>query len=184
MTKISGGNQLLDPQKFLADIGVKPGQRVADLGCGAVGHFVFPTADLVGPDGLVYAVDIRRIVLEGIKNRARVENRENIRTIWSNLEIYKGTGILDNSLDSAMLINVLFQNKKMEGILKEAIRMVKPGGQLVVVDWRPGKSVMGPPANIRVKPEEILQLCKNNGMTLVRELEPSAFHFCFLFTKK
>jgi ubiquinone/menaquinone biosynthesis C-methylase UbiE len=184
MVNTSGGNQLLDPQRLLIEVGVQKNQQVADLGCGAVGHFVFPAAEMVGDKGLVYAVDIRRIILEGIKNRARIEGKENIKTVWSNLEVYRGTGILDNSLDVAMLINVLFQNKKQEEIIHEAVRMVKPGGRLAIVDWKPEKSVLGPPLEIRAKPEVLIKLCQKEGLTVEREFEPGNFHFGLLFNKK
>ncbi|MBI5621877.1 methyltransferase domain-containing protein [Candidatus Falkowbacteria bacterium] len=184
MANLSGGHQLLDAMKILQDIGIGNGQRVADLGCGAVAHFTFPAAALVGKGGMVYAVDIRRIVLEGVTNRCRVDGIKNIQTIWSNLEIPKATGIADNSLDVALLITVLFQNNDHEPIIAEAVRMTRPGGHVVIIDWRRQQSTFGPPLDHRLDVEKILRLCQNSGITLEREFVPGPFHFGLIFKKQ
>ncbi|MFA6993168.1 MAG: class I SAM-dependent methyltransferase [Patescibacteria group bacterium] len=183
MENSSGGNQLLDPQAVLAVSGVKLGSRVADLGCGAVGHFVFPASQLVGKSGKVYAVDIRATVLDGIKRRAHLAGLENIQVLRANLENNKGTGLPDGSADVAMLINVLFQNDKREEVLREALRVVKPGGTLLVIDWRSEPSVIGPVAERRVRSEGVARFCQAQGAELVKRFEPSKWHFGLLFKK-
>jgi len=48
---------------------VKRGQVVADIGCGW-GHYSFALAEMVGPEGKVYAVDLARKCILAIKKRA------------------------------------------------------------------------------------------------------------------
>jgi ubiquinone/menaquinone biosynthesis C-methylase UbiE len=48
---------------------VKKGHVVADIGCGW-GHFTFALADMVGPEGRVYAVDLARKCVRAIKRKA------------------------------------------------------------------------------------------------------------------
>jgi tRNA A58 N-methylase Trm61 len=45
-----------DPDAILSEVGVKPGEVVADIGCGA-GFFTLPLAKYVGKSGKVYALD-------------------------------------------------------------------------------------------------------------------------------
>jgi ubiquinone/menaquinone biosynthesis C-methylase UbiE len=52
------GTVLIDPYKIFEKISLSVGQRVADLGCGRTGHFVFPAVKTVGDTGIVYAVDV------------------------------------------------------------------------------------------------------------------------------
>ena len=49
------GKALIDPYPIFEAIGLAPGERVADLGCGRTGHFVFP-ASRVPPSGFEKAV--------------------------------------------------------------------------------------------------------------------------------
>ena len=57
--------------KSLRRIGasVKRGQVAADIGCGW-GHYSFALADMVGPEGKVYAVDLARKCIRAIKRKA------------------------------------------------------------------------------------------------------------------
>jgi predicted methyltransferase len=59
---------------------IQPGSRVADLGAGG-GYFTFRLADAVGPEGIVYAVDIDDGMIRYLERRARREGRANVRTI-------------------------------------------------------------------------------------------------------
>ncbi len=58
-----------DPRRILGPW-VQPGDRVADIGCGA-GYFSIALARLVGPSGLVLAVDVDSKALERLRRRAR-----------------------------------------------------------------------------------------------------------------
>ena len=64
---LRSGTELINPFKLLERVGIGEGQRVADLGCGALGHFVFPAAQLVGGMGAVFAVDIQKGALEHVE---------------------------------------------------------------------------------------------------------------------
>ena len=65
--------QRFDRYEFLRSIGVDKGKTVADLGCGP-GFFTLPLAELVGPTGQVYAVDVALLgfVLLEIDQRSQV----------------------------------------------------------------------------------------------------------------
>lgn len=70
------GPAFLGPIIRLGDISVrrvaayvKEGQVVADIGCGW-GHYSFALAEIVGPRGKVYAVDLARKCIQAIKKKA------------------------------------------------------------------------------------------------------------------
>ena len=58
---------MVDPQLLFEKAQLQPGMHIADLGCGRLGHIVFPALKFVGETGLIYAVDILKDVLEDIK---------------------------------------------------------------------------------------------------------------------
>lgn len=183
MYNIAGGSNLLNSNIVLSKVGLAEGMKVGDLGCGTNGHFVFEAASIVGKTGKVYAIDIMKPVLENINRRKRVENIKNIETIWSNLEIFNATALEAGSLDTALLVNILYQSHKRVEILREAIRMLKRGGKLVVVEWKSVTSPLGPPIEERVKKEQLLSVAEKIGLKFEAEFFAGQFHYGLVFTK-
>jgi ubiquinone/menaquinone biosynthesis C-methylase UbiE len=174
---------LFDINFILNKIAITEGQRVAELGCGNFGYFVFPVARMVGARGRVFAVDILKNTLEDIKKRALQENLQQIETVWSNLEIFKGTKIESASLDQALLINILHQSNKRVEILREAVRMLKNGSQLLVVEWKNSDSPFGPRSEQRVSKESLKEAAPKLGLNLKTEFEAGPYHYGLIFYK-
>lgn len=183
MANNKGSNYLLDSRFILNKAQIKEGDKIADLGCGASGHFVFPASRIVGKNGQVYAVDILKHTLEVIQKRADKEGFENIKEVWSNLEIFKGTKIESESLDVALLINTLFQSPKKASILRETVRLLKKSGYLLIVEWENSDSPLGPPAESRVKKEPLKSAAQKLGLKLEGEFNAGDYHYGMLFTK-
>ena len=183
MYRLTGGNSLLDVSLILTKAGLKEKMKVADLGCGTTGHFVFPAAVMTGKDGQVYAVDIMRTALEAIEKRKRQENISNVETVWSNLEIFNATKIEAGSLDLVLLVNTLYQSRKPMKIIREAVRMLKKNARLVIVDWKNVSVPFGPPVEERVKQNLLKVSAKKFGLNLEEEFFAGQFHFGLLFQK-
>ncbi|MFH1744784.1 MAG: methyltransferase domain-containing protein [bacterium] len=183
MYNITGGNLLLDSRLILDKAKIKEGARVAELGCGGHGHFVFSSADRVGRSGTVYAIDILKNSLESLEKRARQENYKNIKTILSDLEIFGATKIESGSLDVALLINTLHMSVKRAEVVREAVRMLKRGGKLVVVEWKESSSPFGPDANQRVNKENLEKVMAKIGLRLEEDFPAGQYHYGLVFTK-
>lgn len=183
LSKVPGGNELINAKEFLAKIGIEEGMVVGDLGCGARGYFSLQAARMVGQRGLVYAVDILQSALKGVESSAKLLGINNIKTVWSDLEIYGATKIPADSLDLALLINILFQTEKDEAIIKEAMRLIKSGGKLVICDWKKTGAPFGPPVNDRPDPEELKKVATDLGLKLEKEIEAGPYHFALVFRK-
>jgi ubiquinone/menaquinone biosynthesis C-methylase UbiE len=183
MPYISGGNELIDPQAVLTRLGLKTGDKVADLGCGGAGHFIIPAAEMVGEETIAYAVDILKTVLQSVISKARMEGIYNIKSVWSNLEIFGATKVSAESLDYAILKNILFQSKNRLNIIKEAVRLLRLGGKLLVIDWRQTMSSFGPPPAQRVDPAEVKKIANNLNLKLVDEFLAGNYHYGLIFTK-
>ena len=177
------GTALIDPYKIFERVSLSEGKRVADLGCGRTGHFVFPAIKIVGDKGVVYAVDVVKNILESIKSMARSEGYDNVQTVWSDIEIPGKTPIPDNSLDAAFCVNVLFQLKNKAGAIKEAARMLKKGGYLVVVDWAKRLGMLGPTEDRMLNPDELANLAAAENLKLVDKILPGEYHYSLIFEK-
>lgn len=184
MMNKTGGNVLLNEALILEKAQIREKMTVANLGCGVSGHFVYPVADLVGrKKGKVYAIDILKTVLERVARRAKQDNYVNVETVWSNLELYGATKVENESVDAGLLINVLFQSHRRPEILREAIRMLKKDGRLVIVEWKNSATPFGPPVEDRVHKELLEAAGKKLGLRLDSEFEAGLYHYGLVFIK-
>jgi len=183
MPFIPSTSELINANFVLSQGEIRQGMKVADLGCGTTGHFVFPAAELIGKEGKVYAVDIQKGVLAAIESRGRLEGVENVETVWSDIERPGATKIPEASLDLTLLINNLFVAKQRDNLAREVIRLMAPGGRLVVADWKMTQAPFGPPVQDRVPPEEAKKLFTAHGLGLEKEFEAGKYHYGLVFKK-
>ena len=174
---------LFDIENILRKIKVEEGQKLAELGCGNFGFFVWPLAHLTGRRGQVYAVDILKSTLDEIRRQALKENLPQVKTIWSNLEIFKATAIETSSLDDALLVNVLYQSEKKIEIIREAVRLLKRGGRLLIVEWENTDSPLGPALEKRVKLDSIKNAAPKLGLDISEEFKAGPYHYGLILTK-
>jgi ubiquinone/menaquinone biosynthesis C-methylase UbiE len=174
---------LFDIDKIISKVEVGDKHRIAELGCGNFGFFTFPLARLVGKNGTVYAVDVMKNYLNEIELRAKESNLPQITTVWSNLEIFKGTKIEAASLDSAFLVNVLHQSDKRAEIIREALRLLKTNGKLVIVEWNSSESPLGPESSRRLKLEALKTAALKLGFDIKEEFEAGPYHYGLVLVK-
>src|SRR5688572_25312489 len=108
MAYIPTGKELIDPFKILEDAGIRSDMKIADFGCGTLGHYVFAASKLVGNGGKVYAIDILKSVLGGVESMIKMENVTNVELVWGDLERLGGVKLPDGLLDIGLLINNLY----------------------------------------------------------------------------
>lgn len=176
-------NNLLDIESLVAKLKPEQGSRVADFGCGAFGYFTFLLAKTIGKSGSVYAVDIIKDNLESIKKRARIDNLPQVKTIWSDLEVVGGAKIDADSLDSVLLVNVLHQSDKKTNVLKESMRVLKPGGRFLLVEWNEKDSPFILSSAHKVSRQEVKKLVSFLGIKVEEEFEAGNYHYGFLLRK-
>ncbi|MEW6610736.1 MAG: methyltransferase domain-containing protein [Patescibacteria group bacterium] len=183
-TKVPGGNEILDAEYILKNkLGLTYGAKVGDFGCGGGGYFALQAAKLVGDRGEVFAVDILKSVLNNVASRARSLGLENIVTVWSNLEVFGATKILDGTLDYGLLMNVLFQNKDPRAIIHEAVRMLKVEGQLLILDWKEGRFPLGPLPQDKVPLHRVREMVVELSLSEAASFDAGPFHYGIIFKK-
>jgi ubiquinone/menaquinone biosynthesis C-methylase UbiE len=118
-------------ESLVKAIGIAPGMRVLDLGCGD-GTTALPSARL-GAD--VTGIDIARNLVEAGKKRAAAAGLTNLK--FQEGDACNLDGVLDHSFDVSMSIfGAMFAPKPFEAA-KEMVRVTKPGGRVVMGNWIP-----------------------------------------------
>ncbi len=121
---------LIRPRRnILKEVGLKPGFRVLDFGCGP-GGYVAVTSRMVGSTGEVIALDRNPVAIEFVKNLIARKRLGNVRTIQSD----GTTGLPDSSVDVILLYDILHHLPSDGSTLRELHRVLKPDGVLSVRD--------------------------------------------------
>lgn len=168
-----------DPSAIVDQLAITAGSRAADFGCGS-GFFSFEFAKRTGSNGMVYALDVLPSALEAVASRAKILNLPNVIAKRVNLEQENGSGLDAASMDWVILKDMLFQNKKKDIILHEVSRVLKPGGQALIMEWDPEETLVGPDAELRIGPEELKLLLDTVHLAVAKELNVGGFHYAFL----
>jgi SAM-dependent methyltransferase len=127
-----GRDQQEEPDRALDLIGVRPGMVVADVGAGT-GYMTMPLARRVGPTGKVYANELQPAMLTIIRDKARHQQLSNVEMVQGGQEDAR---LPDNAIDLALLVDVYHEFRRPREMLRSIRRSLKPGGLLVLVEYR------------------------------------------------
>lgn len=168
---------------MLRTCAIKPGQRVADIGCGP-GFFTWEFAKAVGPKGVVYATEISEGSLDFLKHFVEKHGIENIRPLVARMD---DACLEEDSVDvifmcsmyhAVYITDIEFVKDAFVASLHKALRK---GGRIIIADnniTEPGTpSYYGP----GIKPELIIAQLSHYGFRLVDRWEAIPQRFLLVF---
>lgn len=145
------------PRSLLQRFGIQPGQSVLDLGCGP-GFWTFPLADIVGAAGIVWALDVSQEMLDALVDRKPPAQVRMLRSELPRIDLP------DASVDWIWGAFVVHEIEPLENLMSEMQRILRPGGQLAILDWRPDTvHDDGPPRHHRLAFATVLEQLKAAG---------------------
>ena len=117
---------------LLAELDLKPGMDVADVGAGT-GYYSRRMAPKVGPEGKVYAIDVQPEMLRVLEATAKRPGYGNIVPV---LGADDDARLPPDSIDMAIMVDVYHELEFPHEVLASIVRAVRPGGRVVFVEYR------------------------------------------------
>ena len=136
------------PEQIMDALGIADGSHVADIGAGA-GWFTTRLARRVGPNGVVYAQDVQRQMLDAIRRRVTREGLANVRTVLGEGSV---PNLPHNALDAVLVVDSYQEVNPPDRVtfLRNLATGLKAGGRIGIVNYKLGGGGPGPEASRRV----------------------------------
>jgi ubiquinone/menaquinone biosynthesis C-methylase UbiE len=173
---------LIDPGTLWATLNLPQGITFLDLGCGQ-GNYSLAAASLIGPYGVVYAVDLWEEGLAALRERAAREGLANLKPLAAPAG---QVPMESNSVDVGLMATVLHdlvEAGTAAGALAEVSRVIKAGGQLAIVEFDKIDGPPGPPRHIRLDPAEVEALVAPYGFARQQTAKLGPYNYLITFVK-
>ncbi len=174
--------QFLDPKNVVTVCDLSPDAHVADFGAGS-GVYTFLLAEGF-PMRRIFAIDVQKDLVDHLQKEALKRGVQNVHAIWGDVDEVKGSMLRNESIDCVLMANILFQLEDISTALKEAHRILKQGGKLLVIDWTDSFGHLGPHPDHVVTEERAKRLLEETGFLIEKKIEDAgAHHYAFLAEK-
>jgi len=133
-----GGRRRRIFARLAAESGVRPGDRVLDVGCGT-GSFTRVIAQAVAPPGTAQGIDPSGEAITEARRLTRIDNCSFSTGVAEALDA------ADASYDvvvSSLMVHHLPEELRPQAI-REMFRVLRPGGSVLVAEFRPPASHIG-----------------------------------------
>jgi ubiquinone/menaquinone biosynthesis C-methylase UbiE len=153
------------PDEVLKALALRPGETVADIGAGS-GYFTLRLARAVGPLGRVYAVDVSPEMIRHLNRRVRDAKVGNVVTVLSDAD---DPLLPDASVDRAVIVDTWHHVEDRPAYLGRLKRVLRPGGQVVHIDFQKKDLPVGPPVAMKIAREDLVREMEGAGFRLAAE---------------
>lgn len=144
---------------------------IVDIGAGT-GLFAEKFAELA-PGVTVYAADMAPEMVEWMR-----EHRDGVTSgrLVPLLSTETGVPRPDAGAQVVTMLNLHHELAQPAALYAEALRLLEPGGQLLVVDWAARETPKGPPLGIRASFEALEMLIRAAGFVEIADHEGLPWH--------
>jgi ubiquinone/menaquinone biosynthesis C-methylase UbiE len=149
---------LIDFATFLSTVDLGGEIVFLDMACG-IGNYAIEIARQIRGTGTVHAFDLWEEGITKLRLKAGSLGLENIDATVC--DVSKKIPLDSHSVDICLMATVLHdlvEDGTHFGCLKEIVRVLKPAGQLAVVEFKKMPGPPGPPEKVRLSPEELARV--------------------------
>ena len=143
--------------RFLDSVALSGDIVVLDVACG-IGNYAVEIARQIKAAGTVHALDLWEQGIAKLRLKAGSLGLDNIHA--EVCDVSKAIPLDDDSVDICLMATVLHDLIEADthaGAMKEIVRVLKPSGQLAVVEFKKMPGPPGPPEKVRLSPEALAQ---------------------------
>lgn len=169
-------------EKIIAELRIEPGMSVADVGAGT-GLFTRLIAPAVGKEGKVYAVDIAKAFVTHTLLSCRARGFTNVEGVVCTADDAK---LPTHSVDVIFICDTYHHFEYPLKTMRSLHRALKPGGQLVVLDFERIEGVSSDwiLGHVRAGKEIFRSEIEEAGFELEEELDLFEQNYFLRFRKK
>ena len=168
------------PHDVVMALNLKEGETVADIGAGS-GYFAWRFTHHVGDKGKVYAVDIDPAMIVYMNRRFRDMQLKNIATV---LAAPDDPLLMDASIDRFFFCDTWHHIENQTQYLTLMKKMLKPGGQVIFIEFQKKEMPVGPPVEMKIAREDLVKQMESNGFKLAKEHTFLPYQYYLIFTLK
>jgi ubiquinone/menaquinone biosynthesis C-methylase UbiE len=168
------------PDEVIAALNLKAGEVLADIGAGS-GYFAFRFARKVGDSGRIYAVDINPDMILYMNRHIRDLRIKNVVTVLSAPD---DPLLADASINRFFVCNTWHHVENRPSYIALMKKMLKPGGQIVVVDYLKKELPVGPPPSMKMAREDVISEMEANGFRPAQEHTFLPYQYFLIFAPK
>jgi arsenite methyltransferase len=156
------------PQKAVVSLlSLSGGETVVDYGAGT-GIYTVAVAEAV-PQGRVIAVEALPRLAAMLRDKITPELAERFEIVETAANTVPAA---DAVADRVLMIDVLHHLYDQPGALTEVVRLLRPGGLFVVVDWGDRERLVGPPLEHVLGLSAVRDIIREMGLDEVEAHEP------------
>jgi len=165
------------PDEVLRALALRPGEAVADVGSGS-GYFALRLAAAVGSSGRVYAVDVDPGMVRHLNKRVRDAGVDNVRSV---LAAPDDPLLPDASVDRFFVCDTWHHIEDQAKYLALMKKMLRPGGEVVMIDFKKEATPMGPPLEMRIARDPLVRQMQAAGFRLAAEHSFLPYQYFLVF---
>lgn len=164
---------------MLANLGVRIGHTVCDMGCGN-GFHSLPIAKMVGEKGLVIGVDVQPEMLSFLRTRMEKQGIENVVPI---LGSFHNPHLPPDTNDIVLMVDVYHEFSHPVQMLDSIRKSLKPKGLVVLVEYREEDPDVPIKPLHKMSKAQINKEMKANSFQLVKEYDLLPWQHMMFFGK-
>jgi ubiquinone/menaquinone biosynthesis C-methylase UbiE len=168
------------PERVIDALALAPDAVVADVGAGS-GYFTERFARRLGAGGFVFATDVQDEMLDRLSERVAESGLANVSVVTARFD--------DPSLPEACCDLVFFSSVYKEidervAYMEKVRRVLRPGGRVAILEYRPDWEGAGPPPADRLRPEIVTQEMAAAGFDLREQYDFLARQYFLVFARR